>query len=59
MIFHGSDVGATDRSPFLRKKLLTLPLFTLTIVVGLYRGSTPNKIRSRWSEFESQCRQNR
>ena len=38
MIFHGSDVGATGRSPFLRKKLLTLPLFTLTIVVGLYPG---------------------
>jgi NitT/TauT family transport system substrate-binding protein len=30
------DVRATGRSPFLRKKLLTLPLFTLVIVVGLY-----------------------
>ena len=32
------DVGATGWSPFPRKKLLTLPLFTLTIVVGLYPG---------------------
>jgi NitT/TauT family transport system substrate-binding protein len=32
------DVGATGWSPFLRKKLLTLPLFTLVIVVGLYPG---------------------
>jgi hypothetical protein len=32
MIFHGSDVGATGWSPFLRKKVLTLPLFTLAIV---------------------------
>jgi ABC-type nitrate/sulfonate/bicarbonate transport system substrate-binding protein len=37
-IFHGSDVGATGWSPFLRKKLLTLPLFTLAIVVGLHPG---------------------
>ncbi|HYT55669.1 MAG TPA: hypothetical protein VEQ38_13240 [Verrucomicrobiae bacterium] len=36
MIFHGSDVGATGRLPFLRKRPLTLPLFTLAIVIGLY-----------------------
>jgi ABC-type nitrate/sulfonate/bicarbonate transport system substrate-binding protein len=32
------NVEATGWSPFLRKKLLTLPLFTLVIVVGLYPG---------------------
>ncbi|HEY3166457.1 MAG TPA: ABC transporter substrate-binding protein [Candidatus Binatia bacterium] len=32
------DVGATGRSPFLRKRPLTLPLFTLAIVIGLYPG---------------------